>query len=136
MTAVTRIRRGRGPVDSRPAPVARVRKDRGSVTAEFAVAMPAVVLLLFVGVTAVSGVVTKLQCVDAARQAARAAARGDDGHRAGERVAPHGATVAVSSGGGDVRAVVRAPVRPFGAVLPAMSVSATAVAAAEPGTPG
>lgn len=136
MPAVTRIRRGRGPVGSRPAPVARVRKDRGSVTAEFAVAMPAVVLLLFVGVTAVGGVVTKLECVDAARQAARAAARGDDGAKAGRHAAPDGATVSVGSGGGDVRATVRAPVRLFGVALPPMSVSSTAVAAAEPGVPG
>lgn len=96
-------------------------------------AMPAVVLLLLVGLTALSAVVTKLECVDAARQAARAAARGDDGRAAGGRVAPRGATVSVDTSGEDVHATVRAPVRLLVLFVPALSVSATAVAATEPG---
>jgi Flp pilus assembly protein TadG len=139
---VTISRRGRGPTGGRPAPIARAvtkresRIDRGSVTAEFAVAMPAVILLLLAGLMAVSAVLTKLECVDAARQAARAAARGESGVAAGSRAAPPGAAVSVSARGGQVRATVRAAVRPLGAGLPGLTVSATAVAEPEPGVPG
>ncbi len=106
------------------------------MTAEFAVAMPAVVLLLLAALTAVSAVLTKLECVDAARQAARAAARGDSGVTAGSRAAPDGASVSVTSDGGRIRATVRAVVRPLGGVVPGLSVSADAVAEPEPGVPG
>lgn len=97
--------------------------------------MPAVVLLLLAALTAVSAVLTKLECVDAARQAARAAARGDSGSTAGSRAAPSGAAVSVTSDGGQIRATVRASVRPLGAVLPGLTVSADAVAEPEPGVP-
>lgn len=50
--------------------------DDGSATAEMAVALPAVVLLLTVGVLAIAAVTTKLGCVAIARDAALAAARG------------------------------------------------------------
>jgi hypothetical protein len=92
-------------------------------------------LLLFVGLTAVSAVTAKLQCVDAAREAARAAARGEQGDTAGRRTAPAGAEIAVTSAGDTVTATVRAPVRPLGRRLPSLSVQASAVAAVEPGAP-
>lgn len=92
-------------------------------------------LLLFVGLTAVSAVTTKLRCVDAAREAARAAARGEQGSAAGQRTAPGGAEVVVISAGDTVTATVRAPVRPLGRRLPSLSVDASAVAAVEPGAP-
>ncbi|MGA8114408.1 MAG: TadE family type IV pilus minor pilin [Actinocatenispora sp.] len=95
--------------------------------------MPAVVLLLLAALTAVSAVMTKLECVDAARQAARAAARGESGVVAGSRAAPAGATVTMRLGGGTVRATVRAAVRPLGSLTPGFTVSASAVAEAEPG---
>jgi hypothetical protein len=103
------------------------------VTAELAVGLPALVLLLLAGLTAVLVVLTKLECVDAAREAARAAARGDSGVTAGGRVAPRGATVSVGPDGDLVRVTVRAAVRPLGSHLPGFSVSATAVALPEPG---
>lgn len=111
------------------------RRERGSATAELAVGLPALMLLLFVGLTAVSAVTTKLQCVDAAREAARAAARGEPGTSAGRQSAPGGARVEVRVAGDIVTATVRAPVRPLGPHLPRLSVEATAVAAAEPGAP-
>jgi hypothetical protein len=83
----------------------------------------------------VSAVTTKLRCVDAAREAARTAARGEDGSRAGRRTAPDGAEVAVTITGDTVTATVRAPVRPLGGRLPNLSVRASAVAAVEPGAP-
>jgi Flp pilus assembly protein TadG len=100
-----------------------------------AVGLPALMLLLFVGLTAVSAVTTKLRCVDAAREAARAAARGEPGSAAGQRSAPGGAEVVVTRVGETITATVRAPVRPLGRRLPRLSVDASAVAAVEPGPP-
>lgn len=110
----------------------RAHRDRGSFTAELAAGLPALMLLLFTGLTAVSAVTTKAQCVDAAREAALAAARGESGTAAGQRVAPPGATVSVATAGDTVVATVRAPVRAIGGSLPGTAVTATAVAAMEP----
>src|SRR5262245_41661591 len=94
------------------------RTDRGSVTAELAVAFPVVVLLLLAGLTGVTAVLTKLRCVDAAREAARVEARGESGGSVGQRAAPDGAVVSVSVEGGDVHVVVRSRVRPLVPLLP------------------
>ncbi|MFV2101938.1 TadE family type IV pilus minor pilin [Micromonospora sp. LOL_024] len=110
-------------------------RDRGSFTAELAAGLPALVLLLLAGLTAVNAVSTKAACLDAAREAALAASRGEQGSAAGSRQAPAGAEVVVDSDGELVRATVRAPVRALGANLPAITVVATAVAAVEPGPP-
>lgn len=48
------------------------------MTAELAIALPAVVLLLVVGLVASSAAITQLRCTDAARAGARAAALGAD----------------------------------------------------------
>jgi Tfp pilus assembly protein PilX len=109
-----------------------VRADRGSVTAELAVALPVLVLLLLAGLTSVNAVATQMRCVDAAREAARAQARGEPGVAAGERAAPTGATVAVSAVGDTVRATVVAVAHPLGGRLPGFTVRAEAVAAVEP----
>ncbi|RIV36175.1 TadE family type IV pilus minor pilin [Micromonospora radicis] len=110
-------------------------RDRGSFTAEMAAGLPALLLLLLAGLTAVNAVSTKAACLDTAREAALAASRGEEGAAAGERQAPTGARVVVVLEGGQVRATVRAPVRILGADLPAITVVAVAVAAAEPGVP-
>lgn len=110
-------------------------RDRGSFTAELAAGLPALVLLLLVGLAAVSAVTTKAQCVDAAREAALAASRGADGTVAGARAAPAGAEISVTVTGDTVVATVRAPVRTAGARLPRVVVAAEAVAAVEPGAP-
>lgn len=106
--------------------------DRGSATAELAVGLPVLVLLLLAAVTAVSAATTSLRCVDAARESARAAARGEaDPAGFGRRAAPDDARIEVTVDGDVVRVRVTAPVRPLGAlVLP--DVSGTAVAAREP----
>lgn len=109
--------------------------DRGSFTAELAAGLPALTLLLFAGLTAVGAVTTKAQCVDAAREAALAAARGEQGVAAGQRSGPPGADVTVTVDGDVVVATVRAPVGPLGAHLPTLTVTAKAVAAVEPGAP-
>ena len=106
----------------------RPGRDRGSFTAELAVGLPALMLLLAAGVTTVGAVITKGQCVDAAREGALAAARGEPGEAAAARVAPPGAAVTVAPDGEAVRVVVRCRVR-------VLTVEAAAVAAREPGVP-
>ncbi|MFI6331675.1 TadE family type IV pilus minor pilin [Micromonospora chersina] len=111
-------------------------RERGSFTAELAAGLPALMLLLFAGLTAVNAVTTRAGCLDAAREAALAAARGEPGSAAGSRYAPAGADISVTVAGDRVTVTVRAPVRSFGARLPRLTVSGTAVAAVEPGSPG
>lgn len=95
--------------------------------AAFALAGLVVVLVLCVaGLTAVS---MHIRCVDAAREAARLAARGDDGAAVARSVAPQGAVVGVRRDG----ALVVATVSARSALLPGLTVAARAVAAVEPG---
>ena len=54
-----------------------MRRDRGSVTAELAVALPVVVVLLLAVLALTTTSVARLQVTDAARSAARAAALGE-----------------------------------------------------------
>src|SRR5688500_20233283 len=53
------------------------RRDAGMVTAETAVVLPVLLLVLAGAVAAVTVVGAQLRCVDAAREGARAAARGE-----------------------------------------------------------
>ena len=108
-------------------------RDRGSFTAELAAGLPALMVLLLFGLTAVVAVSTKLQCLDAAREGAIAAARGEPGAVAAERVAPPGAAVHVETAGEEVTVSVSARVSVLGAHLPVVVVRASAVAAKEPG---
>ncbi|MEV4654963.1 TadE family type IV pilus minor pilin [Micromonospora sp. NPDC049301] len=107
--------------------------DRGSFTAELAAGLPALLLLLLAGLTAVNAVSTRASCLHTAREAALAAARGADGSAGDLRGAPSGAEVSVSIDGDRAQATVRAPVRALGGRLPRITVEATAVAAVEPG---
>jgi hypothetical protein len=81
----------------------------------------------------------QLRCVDAARGAARAAARGDveaEVRATADRLAPPGSSVVLTRGDGTVQVRVSARVRPFGTVLrvlPAVDVAGRATAAVEPG---
>jgi len=110
--------------------------DAGTTTAETAVVLPVLVIVLLVCVWLLSAVGAQLRCVDAARVAARAAARGDAPgavQAAGRAVAPTGAEVSVGRVGELVRVDVRAQVRPLPGVaaLPGFGVSASAVARSE-----
>ena len=113
----------------------RVRgPDGGSVTAETALALPAVALglALIIGVADVSA--TQLRCLDAARAAARRAARGDPaGAVAGvaRTVGPRGAVVAIGRSSSTVRVSVTAAVRLPLPGRPEVSVRSTAVADVE-----
>ena len=71
-------------------------------TAELAIAIPTLVLVLFVALSALATVTDQVRCVDAARATARALARGDDqasALSAGKPLAPPGAAFAVSGAG-------------------------------------
>lgn len=93
-----------------------------------AIAALVVVMVLCAG--GVGAVSAQVRCVDAAREAARLAARGDDGAAvaAARTVAPAGAVVEVRHDGGYVRATVRMP----STLLPGINLGAEAVAALEP----
>jgi len=124
------------PAARRPPGSARPRRavcrDRGSATAELAVGLPALVLLLLFALGAVDAVLARMQCVDAARDAALETARGGDGAAVGRARAPQGADVSVAVDGRAVRARIRLRVRPLGPHLPGVTVSAVAVADSEP----
>ena len=111
----------------------RVGRDRGMVTAELAACLPVLVLILGVAISAVTVVAERVRLADAAREAARAAARGDPGmgRRLGEQEAP-GARIALSTGAGTVTAVATKHVHPLGGWLPSITVSERCVAAVEP----
>jgi Flp pilus assembly protein TadG len=106
--------------------------DRGSFTAEYAAGLPALLLLLYVGVSVVTAVSTKIQCVDAAREAALAASRGEPPAAAVARVAPPGATYDVAAGTDLITVTVTAHPTPLGDVTLPLTVTAEATAAREP----
>lgn len=110
-------------------------RDRGSATAELAVALPALVMLLLFALGSVDTVLQRMRCVDAARDAVLAAARGEDGGAAGLRGAPRGANISISVTGDTVRARVWVRVSLLGAHLPAVTVEGSAIADVEPGGP-
>ena len=117
----------------------RSRQDKGAVTAETAIALPVLVVLLLAGLWAVGVVMANIRCVDAARDVARAVARGEpagEAQRIGEQAAPPGATVRISRAGSDVRVVVSAAVDLDWALLkglPSVDVEGHATVQAEPG---
>lgn len=103
------------------------------VTAELAVCLPVLVLLLAVALGAVSVAAARLRVSDVAREAARLAARDDSRGLAGlvHREAPR-VTIAVRRSATEVTAVASQHAQLLGAAVPAVTVSATAVAAVEP----
>ena len=106
------------------------------VTAETAVVLPVLLVVLAAAVAAVTIVGAQLRCVDAAREGARAAARGDDAGTVAQlvqQIAPDGATTSSSGDVGQVRVVVTAVIAPLGPVPLSVTVSAEAVARREPG---
>ena len=123
----------------RRAPTATVvRGEHGAVSAEAAVIIPLLVAVAMAGIWLVALASTQVRVVDAAREAARAAARGDSDQAAvarGRQVAPSGARFEVSRSDGSVIVHVVAEVRGPGGLLsflPGVPVSSEAVAAEEP----
>lgn len=106
------------------------RGDAGAVTVEAAIAIASIVTVVVLCVGAIAAVSTQVRAVDAAREAARLAARGDRANAvvAADRVAPSGAEIAIRDDGAFVVATVRT--RP--ALFPLVELAAEAVAAKEP----
>ncbi len=96
-------------------------------------ALPALLLMVTFALGAVDAVLAKVQCVDAARDAALVAARGGDGHAAGTNRAPRGASVLVIHGTDSVEVTVTLRVSPLGAHLGSFQVTAASMATTEPG---
>jgi hypothetical protein len=99
------------------------------VEAAFAVAALAVVLVLCLGGLAAIGM--QVRCVDSSREAARLAARGDEGAAADavRRGGPAGAELALRRDGGFI--VAKVATRSI--LLPGITITAESVAAVEPG---
>lgn len=115
----------------------RKRDEAGTVTAEAAVVIPLVTLVAVALAWLVCFAVAHVQALDAAREVARAVARGDSessGLALGRRVAPEGSRFRVSTEGGTVVVRVRAPMRGPGGIfglLRSLDVDAEAVALLE-----
>ncbi|MEV3990061.1 TadE family type IV pilus minor pilin [Streptomyces sp. NPDC049837] len=106
--------------------------DRGSVTAEAAAVLPALVLFTMALVWALMAAAAQIQCVDAARAGARAAARSEPREQAvaaARSAAPGGARVAVERAGDLWRVRVEAPAPGPGPL--ALTLHAEAAALAE-----
>jgi hypothetical protein len=99
------------------------------VTAELAVAIPAVVLVLVACLAGLSAAVDQVRCVDAARLGSRAAARGDSPERVRQLAqggAPSAARVTLSHAGGLAVVTVQVQTGGWGGFLPAWTLTATA----------
>lgn len=113
--------------------------ERGAVTAEMALALPTLLAVTAALAWLLSVGAAQVRTVDAAREAARAVARGDDPGAAvavGEQVAPDGVSVVVTTTGDRVVARASGQVPGPGGLfsfLPGASVEAEAVALAEEG---
>jgi hypothetical protein len=106
--------------------------DAGSFTAELAAGLPALLVLLLVGLTAVSGVLTKLQVMAAAREGALVAARDGDGRAVATRQAPTGASITIGGNSDTVTVTVRAQIAVLGASVVRLTTTADATVAREP----
>lgn len=107
------------------------------MTAEIAAALPALVLVTVAVIWTIAVALAQLRCADAAREAVRAAARGDHAEivrDVAETAAPAGATVTLTHRDGmvvvEVVVQVRAPL-PFADRIPAPTVRASAAAVEE-----
>ena len=109
------------------------------VTAETAVVLPVLLFVLAAAVAVITVLGAQLRCVDAAREGARAAARGEPDTAVSRMVgqlSPDGAVTRVTVAGDQVRVTVTVRVTPVGAVPFAVTLSGAAVAVREPGTAG
>lgn len=108
--------------------------DRGSVTVEAAIGLSVVVVVMALCVAGLAAMVAQVRTTDAAGEAARLAARGDEAAARAvvERLAPSGSELRLS-GSELVTARVVAP--PLGGLLPGIRLGATAIAMREPDVP-
>jgi Flp pilus assembly protein TadG len=109
-------------------------RDRGMVTAEMAVCLPVLVLVLSFALSVVSVVDRRARVQDAAAEAARALARGDaSAARQLAQAAAPGTSLRIVTSGGDVTVTATAHVALLASRLPSVTISASAVAELEPG---
>ena len=115
----------------------RPRSDRGAVTAELVVALPVLLAVTLALVWLVGLGVGQVRVVDAAREGARAVARGDDPDAAralAVEIAGSGSTVRIVQSPGRVVVSVERPVEGPGGVVGHLSgvrLRATAVTTSE-----
>ncbi|NYI80028.1 TadE family protein [Nocardioides panzhihuensis] len=113
------------------------RDERGAATAELVMVIPLLVAVTIGLVWLLSVGAAQIQVVDAARETARAVARGDDNGAAvarGRRIGPAGTQVRVSAGAEEVVASAQARVAGPGGIfswMPGVTVRGEAVAATE-----
>lgn len=127
-------------LDSGAGPAAPTRpgfdaSDRGSVTAELAVGLSGVVVLLVVVLVVVGAGLTRAQVLDGARAGARAAALGEPSSvvtDTARRVAGGAARVGVARDGEWVTVTVAAPVPVGGLRLGSFEARGSATARVEP----
>lgn len=109
------------------------------VTAEFAVVLPALVLVLALSLGAMGLALDQIRCVDAARAGARAASRGDSYAAVAlvaSRAAPPQSMVSMTASGDLVRVSVVSRPRVAGGLLPGwLRAGSTASATREPADP-
>lgn len=114
-------------------------RERGMVTAEIALGLTALSMVLAAGLWTVSVVADQARCQDAARDVARAIARGESERVAraeGRRAAPEGARIRIGGSDGWAEVVVSAEATPAWPVLAGVGglrVRAEAAVAYEPG---
>ncbi len=109
--------------------------DRGTVTAEFAVLLPAVTVLIAVLLVVASCAVAQMRCADAARAGARGAALGEADTVVAElaqRVGGPGIRVSVQRAGEWVHVAVQQDLGPRLPLVGAITISADATAWVEP----
>jgi Flp pilus assembly protein TadG len=118
------------PATSRASPPEH--SDSGMVTVEAAIALCAFVTVLAMVLAGMSTMLDQIRCTDAAREAARLVARGDQDLAADavHKIAPSGATFAVTTEGEGIVVAVRDPAA--GGLLPGVHVVADAFAVPEP----
>jgi Flp pilus assembly protein TadG len=115
----------------------RTGADRGAATAELVMVLPVLVAVMVALVWLLVVGAGQLRVIDAARESARAAARGDSADAAvaaGVRVGPQGTHVTIVSSGGEVVAQASAQLSGPGGLLgflPGARLHASAVALTE-----
>lgn len=110
--------------------IVRGGRERGSVTAEFAIALPVLVLVLLLGAGLLGATAARIRLEDAAADAARLAARGEDDGRASAVVARAVPDAGVEIGRSDEFVCVTASVtvRLFGAAVAPVAATSCALA--------
>jgi hypothetical protein len=107
--------------------------DRGGVTVEAAISIAGFAVFLALTLGGAAAAADHVRCVDAAREAARLTARGeqDKARTAAKRIAPKNAEVTITMTGEHIQVQVSAT--PLGGLLPGLHLQAEAFAVREPG---